>query len=254
MNQLWYIVYYCDRNMKLHLNLEKFKMKIILTGLVLLPGMLFSEIFYVSITNGADTQPGSQQLPWKSLSHAATNVKEGDTVIVLPGTYEESVTVSVSGSEKEPITFRGEPARQAKVRSFELKGDYITIDSFDISNDVPQPTGFGISAGQAHLKTARTGCRMLNNLIHDIVGTAIYSGENALVKGNLMKNVGRGVFANSGTMVGCDFNIKMLCTCAIAIVSYRLFFTTADSSDHTDPRRIYVWVFYAEESLRPINR
>jgi hypothetical protein len=42
---------------------------------------------------------------------------------------------------------------------------------------------------------------MTNNFIHDITGTAVYAGTKAVVKGNLMRKVHRGVFANSGTLI-----------------------------------------------------
>lgn len=176
-------------------------MKINLTILLLLPSVLFANIYYVNATGGADGQTGTRMQPWKTISNAADKVRAGDTVVVMPGVYTEAVTVSASGTETAPIIFRAEPARQARVQSFRLKGDHITIDSFDITNDAPHATSIGVDCGQAHLKTASTGNRIMNNYIHDIVGTAVYSGEKALVKGNLIKNVYRGVFANSGTLV-----------------------------------------------------
>lgn len=170
--------------------------------LLMLPCALFAETFYVCASSGADGQPGTQKQPWKTISFAAEKVQAGGTVIVLPGNYPEAVVVTASGTETASVVFRAEPPRQAKVQSFEIKADYITIEGFDISNDVKNDWhGFGISCGQAHLETARTGGRILNNYIHDMEGTAVFSGKNALVKNNLMKNITRGVFANSGTLV-----------------------------------------------------
>lgn len=177
-------------------------MKRILSALLILPCVLSAETCYVGGKNAADTNNGTRTNPWATIQHAALQLKAGDTVIVAAGDYPEAVVVTASGTESASVTFRAEPPRQAKVQSFDLKGDYITVEGFDISNDAKNGWhGFGISCGQTHLETARTGCRIINNFIHDMEGTAIFSGENALAKNNLMKNITRGVFANSGTLV-----------------------------------------------------
>ncbi len=165
-----------------------------------LPLALCAEIYHVSVSGGADNNPGSPDKPWRTLGHAAGKVKAGDTVMVAPGDYPEAVILSASGTETEPITFRVDPPRAAKVKSFQVNADHITIEGLEITNDAAQ-NAFGIHCGEAHRKNARTGNRILNNFIHDINGTAIYSGTSGLVKDNTMRNVYRGVFANSGTLV-----------------------------------------------------
>lgn len=54
----------------------------ILIGLMLLPCMLFSETYYVSVTTGAVSASGTREQPWKTISHAAETLKAGDTVVV----------------------------------------------------------------------------------------------------------------------------------------------------------------------------
>ncbi len=149
--------------------------------------------------NAADGNDGSEAAPWKTVQHAADSVSAGDVVIVKPGQYDETVTVAASGAEGTLITFRAEPRRKARVKAFVLEGDYIRIEGFEIAGG--DGKGNGIFAGIGYRENARTGCRMVDNFIHDISGTAIYTGKKALVKDNLMKNVFRGVFANSGTLV-----------------------------------------------------
>lgn len=147
----------------------------------------------------ADTGDGSQAAPWKTVQRAADSARAGDVVIVRPGRYDELVTVKASGAEGKLITLRAEPPRKARVKGFVLEGDAISIEGFEITSDAEG--AHGIFAGEAHYKTARTGCRMVDNFIHDVGGTAVTSGLKALVKGNLIRNVGRGVFVNSGTLV-----------------------------------------------------
>lgn len=174
-------------------------MKKVFITLIILPLALQAEIYCVGGADASDTAAGTQQKPWATLKKAASKAVSGDTVIVAPGDYPEAVVVTASGTERAPITFRAEPSRQAKVQSFEIKGDYITIDGFEITNE--KTDGFGVHCGEAHRKNARNGCHVLNNFIHDVDGRGIFSGEKALVRGNLLRNVGSGIFANSGTLV-----------------------------------------------------
>ncbi len=148
--------------------------------------------------NAGDANDGSSSAPWKTVQHAADSVGAGDVVIVRPGRYDEMVTVRASGTERALITLRAEPARAARVKGFVLEGDFVSIEGFEITSDATEANG--IFAGEAHRETARTGCRMMGNFIHDIGGTGIVTGERALVKGNLIRNVFRGAFVNSGTL------------------------------------------------------
>jgi len=156
--------------------------------------------YYVDMNHeaGADTNDGSQAAPWKTIAHAASVAKPGDEVLVKPGQYDELITLTVSGTADKLIRLRSEQPRAARVKGFVLKGDYISIEGFEITGG--DDKGNGIFAGEAHYKTARTGCKMLANFIHDLDGTAITSGERAVVKANLIRNVYRGAFVNSGTL------------------------------------------------------
>lgn len=64
--------------------------------------------YYVS-PGGLDTNPGTEALPWKNIQRAANvgATAAGDTVFIRTGTYNERVTVNVSGSAAGGfITFR----------------------------------------------------------------------------------------------------------------------------------------------------
>jgi hypothetical protein len=47
--------------------------------------------------NASDQNPGTEQEPWKSLTHAAETVAKGDTVYVRAGTYRERMTLQGEG-------------------------------------------------------------------------------------------------------------------------------------------------------------
>lgn len=62
---------------------------------------------YVAIggdDNGPGTTPGA---PLGSIQEAADRAQPGDLISIAPGTYHESVTVTASGTEDQPIVFRG---------------------------------------------------------------------------------------------------------------------------------------------------
>lgn len=163
-------------------------------------GQAVAVTYYVnaSHTEAADGNDGSEAAPWKTVGRAVKDLAAGDVVIVRPGQYDEKIAIKASGADGKLITLRAEPSRKARVKRFELKGDCISIEGFEITNDADKADG--IFAGEAHRKTARRGNRMMDNFIHDIGGTGIVAGEKAIVRGNLIKNVFRGAFVNSGTL------------------------------------------------------
>jgi hypothetical protein len=53
--------------------------------------------YYVSIS-GTDSNPGSLSQPWRTIQKAANSLAPGDTALVMSGTYNERVSINVSGS------------------------------------------------------------------------------------------------------------------------------------------------------------
>ncbi len=65
----------------------------------------------VAANGNDDSGDGSAARPWATIQKAADVVKPGDTVVVMPGTYAESVRVTRSGAVNNYITFvAAEPA------------------------------------------------------------------------------------------------------------------------------------------------
>lgn len=52
---------------------------------------------------------GEASAPWRSITHAATRAKAGDTVMVHAGTYAENVRIRATGDLDRPLTFRAAP-------------------------------------------------------------------------------------------------------------------------------------------------
>jgi len=174
----------------------------VMTGLLLaIAGQALAATYYVDGGNAGakDDNDGSQGTPWRTIQKAAGAAKAGDTVIVGAGVYDAVVTIRASGEKDRPITFQADPRRAAKVKGFVVEANHVRIEGFEVVPD--QEKANGIFCGEAHYETARTGCEIVDNYIHDADGTAIVAGVKATVRGNLMRNVGRGVFVNSGCLV-----------------------------------------------------
>ena len=56
---------------------------------------------FVDAAKGDDQNDGSQAKPWKTLQHAAAQLKPGDTLYLRGGIYYEHVTVTSSGTRRE---------------------------------------------------------------------------------------------------------------------------------------------------------
>jgi len=69
-----------------------------------------ADTYHVAQTSSAsDQNKGAEIAPWRTISHAAKQVKPGDTVLIHEGVYREWVAPSVSGTPEAPITFAGVP-------------------------------------------------------------------------------------------------------------------------------------------------
>jgi len=88
-----------------------------LAFLALLPGSVQAATLVVdqNAVHAADTNPGTRARPFKTISAAANRVKPGDIVLVRPGVYRESVSLTVSGVKGRPITFQSETPYAAVV-------------------------------------------------------------------------------------------------------------------------------------------
>jgi hypothetical protein len=77
-----------------------------LVGLLTLAWPCIASTYHVAQTlNASDTNPGSQALPFRTISKAAEIALPGDTVLVHRGLYREWVNPKNSGTEKSPITY-----------------------------------------------------------------------------------------------------------------------------------------------------
>lgn len=86
-----------------------------LTVLLFAPVVLCRAATYVVSPSGSDTNSGTAVKPFQTIAHAAQMAGAGDTVIVKPGVYRESVSLHKSGTATAPITFLAQPMGQAVI-------------------------------------------------------------------------------------------------------------------------------------------
>jgi polysaccharide biosynthesis protein PslG len=95
-------------------------------------GQALADSFYVS-PQGSDSNPGTEALPWRTVSHAASTVGPGATVLIAPGTYAEAATLLVSGTEEAPITFKSESGEAPTLQSLTIGASYVTVKGLTIA-------------------------------------------------------------------------------------------------------------------------
>src|ERR1700723_4395258 len=146
---------------------------------------------YVS-TTGSDSNSGTQTAPWRSVQHAADNVRAGGTVDVRGGIYEELVSIHASGNASDGyITFRSYPGEIAILDAgrFTPTGrtgiltihnqSYVRIEGFEIRNFRTAehrlaPLGIDVSGAGSHIE-------LLKNNVHHIEQT--FTGRDAPGRG-----------------------------------------------------------------------
>src|SRR6185437_3389772 len=139
--------------------------------------------FFVS-TTGNDANAGTSSAPWKTIQHAANTVHAGDTVQVLGGVYNESVTIPSSGNATAGyITFESAPGQTAILDGTGIKvgkgqefglftlrtNSYIVIQGFEVRN-FQSSTGGAVPVG-IDFEGSGSNVEILNNHIHNIVQT-----------------------------------------------------------------------------------
>ena len=139
--------------------------------------------FFVS-TSGNDANGGTSASPWRTIQHAANTVHAGDTVQVLGGVYNESVTIPGSGNATAGyITFESAPGQTAILDGTGIKvakgqqfgmftlrtNSYIVIQGFEVRN-FQSSTGGAVPVG-IDFEGSGSNVEILNNHIHNIVQT-----------------------------------------------------------------------------------
>ena len=137
---------------------------------------------------GKDTNSGrSEAAAWRTIGHAAKNVRPGDTVTVADGKYVEGVIdLNVSGTKAKPIVFTGANYKGPKLRgALRVTGDWVVVQYFDVTN--PDTGDYGISTWESH------NVIINGNEVHDCRGGGIgvNRSDYVTVQGNVSYNNAR---------------------------------------------------------------
>ncbi len=148
-------------------------------------------------TTGSDLNPGTLAAPWRTIQKAASTATPGTTVLVQPGTYNEKVTVNVSGSAGGGfITFLASSnvivsgAGVTGSNLFYLKDrQYVRLQGFELRDNLAVANGSGvrIEGSGDHLEIRQ--CRIHEIRGTDAMGVTVYGTSatpitNLVIDGN----------------------------------------------------------------------
>ncbi len=114
-------------------------------------------LFYVDTSHpsASDSNPGTEALPFKTISTAVKAVSAGDTVYVKAGTYDERQTIAIAanGTIDNYITIRNYPGDHVTIDAagytsgFQVLGCCIRIKGFEV---IGGSKGIMVGPGNAH--------------------------------------------------------------------------------------------------------
>jgi hypothetical protein len=157
--------------------LKKIYMFIIALALISTTATAWSTTYYVSNTNGNDSNSGkSSTTSWKTIQKFANVANPGDTVTVSAGTYNERVMVKRSGAIGNPVSFVA--SGSVITKGFSVMANYITINGFEIT-DTASNTASDYEAWRDNngMYVNGVNCNIINNYIHDVALIGIYVHE-----------------------------------------------------------------------------
>lgn len=82
-----------------------------------------------------DTNPGTYQLPLKSIQVAVNRAESGDTITVMTGAYNERIKTIRAGIINYPIALKA--SKDVSVQGFSLFHDYVNITGFNLFSNAP---------------------------------------------------------------------------------------------------------------------
>ena len=116
---------------------------------------LSSNSYFVSPA-GSDKNPGTINLPFKSIQKCADTVQPGKTCWLRKGTYRETIAPKISGTRAKPITFSAYKNEQVTISGTELVANWSehsdSIYRTDIKLSVDSYSDTGFLANQVFVK------------------------------------------------------------------------------------------------------
>ncbi len=142
---------------------------------------------------GSDSGAGSLNAPFRTAQKLADSLRPGDTGCLREGRYEESVKVSVGGSDGSPVTLTSFPGDRAQIvgRLWVAKGsDYVTVANLDLDGTNaagdPSPT---VNAN--HTTWLDNDITNRNTAICFVLGSGWGTAAHTLIQHNRIHNCGK---------------------------------------------------------------
>jgi len=110
-------------------------------------------ILYVGPEGGDEAAGTSERLAFKTLARAASQLKAGDTLYVLPGKYAEALLVAAAGTPDAPIRVRALGKRRVVLPGIEVRGPHVSMEGFTVTGS--SGDGIRVRAGHVTLETCR---------------------------------------------------------------------------------------------------
>ncbi len=160
------------------------------------PGLAITT-YYVA-TNGSNSNLGSQNSPFATITHAATKAKAGDTVYVRGGTYTFSNEQYIGsiGTSSAPISYQSYPGEKAILDStrtpsnsnlVNVAGTYNIFKGFELKN--AKSIGI-VSWGGKNIQ-------ILNNVIYNSYKNGIFVGfDRDMTTASNIRIIGNTVYSN----------------------------------------------------------
>jgi hypothetical protein len=157
-----------------------------LLAILIMPLCAEAATYYVA-TNGNDANPGTLELPWRTIQKCANTINGGDDCVVKNGSYTENVNVTRSGSAEKYLTLKAENSRQAIVQGkIGVSGSYVRVDGFKVVIPGGGQGGIGVSGSYSQI----TGCYItpgtnvlgLNNTALSVAGSNNTASSNYIEK------------------------------------------------------------------------
>jgi hypothetical protein len=210
-------------------------------------GSLAASTYYVdqSHPRAGDKNAGTETSPWKTINHAATVLRAGDTVLAKEGTYNvgtspgwaaPAVGPARAGTKDRPITFQACPGHRVTITTaggqaaIGSNRDYVVWDGFavDMKDRMKGIIIFGargcvvrycevsgnyVDSGDNHdgIRVERApDCRIHHNVIHGVKGNSLNSTGIKVyskgVKGVIVED--NYIYDNTAGVFDKDFGVE----------------------------------------------
>lgn len=171
-------------------------------------GAAHAATYYVAVA-GNNSNPGTEEQPWRSVAYAASHIFAGDTIYVKNGTYiEEGIWIKRTGTASSPVKLLAYPGHSPVISfndSVSLRKNlrlliqdptghkkamaWITIEGFVLKNGVNGIRWYNCQS-----------CTVRRNLIQDPYGSGILGtgGIDNVIDRNVVDRAGSPEFGDHG--------------------------------------------------------